>query len=134
MRAAAALTAVALLIGGVAEATPRAEARRIVNRHRIEAGCDPIAASRYALRKAQAHSREMAEADELFHSDDLASETGWSLIGEVVGTDDHWRAIIRALFRSLPHRRLLLDCRYDVGAFGIVFAADVWITGRLYAT
>lgn len=125
--------AVALLALLALGSTPRAETRRLVNQERIEHGCEPIAASRYALRKARAHSKEMAEADRLFHSD-LSSETGWVLIGEVVGTDDHWPSIVRALFSSDEHRRLLLDCRYDVGAFGFVFTGKaVWLTGRLYA-
>ena len=136
MHAAASALAVALLVlalGGSAEATPRAETRRLVNRERADVGCDPIAASRYALRKARAHSREMAAAGELFHSD-LAGETGWTRIGEVIGVDDRWASIVRALFASPEHRRVLLDCRYAVGAFGFVFAGGtVWLTGRLYA-
>jgi uncharacterized protein YkwD len=125
-----------LLLAAPAAAAPRAKARRELNQIRAEHGCGKIAGSRYALRKARAHSRQMADRGEIFHSQHLQQElsrSGFSLAGEVVGQGPSWRGILRALLRSRDHRRLLLDCSFDLGAFGFVFRKRVWLTGRFYA-
>lgn len=57
----------------------------------------------------------------------------WSGVGEVVGVASSWQDLVRALFDSPPHRRILRDCRYDFMAVGFTRTdGTVWLTGRLY--
>jgi uncharacterized protein YkwD len=120
-------------VEGSVVVSPREQARGLINERRFSAGCDPLRATGDPLiESARAHSRLMADADRLFHSELNLGD--WSLVGEVLGTAERWEPIIDALFHSPEHRRILLDCRYDRIALGFVWRDSVWLTGRLYAT
>ncbi len=106
--------------------------RKFINVRRVNHGCKPVRKSSTALTdSARRHSKRMARAGHLFHTDLHAGQ--WSLVGEVLGVGPSWRSIGRALFRSRQHRRILLNCRYDYMALGIIYRDFVWVTGRLYA-
>jgi len=74
----------------------------------------------------------MAATGTLEHS--VLELDGWAGVGEVIGTAPHWRTILELLFASSEHRRILLDCDYDITALGFVFNNGVWLTGRLFDT
>lgn len=123
----------ACVLAGVVMAGPRTDTLDLVNERRIANGCRRLDLANDALQHdAHAWSVQMAEAGFISHS---VLEIGpWSLVGEVVGVGTSIPEITRALFNSPEHRRILLDCRYDVMAVGLYFDNDlVWMTGRLYA-
>lgn len=124
---------VALELGAsAAVAGPRHEALRVINHRRLNHGCERLVSTGLRpIRSARQHSRAMADAGELFHSElDLGP---WAKIGEAIGVGPTWRGIVRALFESRSHRELLLDCDYDKAALGFVTRDAVWLTARLYA-
>lgn len=88
--------------------------------------------SRYALR----HSRAMAEAGYLFHTDDLAARlTGrdWSIGGENVGVGGSLESLEDAFMASKAHRQNILRRPYANAAFGIVRAdGRIWVTVIFY--
>jgi uncharacterized protein YkwD len=126
------LTATLLTIATPVVASPRRQALQIINEAREAKGCDDLRQANHKLLvSARRWSRRMADAGYIFHSD---LELGhWSGVGEVVGTGSRWRQIIDLLLGSSEHRRILLDCEYDITALGFVFRDDVWLTGRFYA-
>lgn len=88
--------------------------------------------SRYALR----HSRAMAEAGYLFHTDDLAARlTGrdWSIGGENVGMGSSLSDLLAAFMDSKPHRRNILRRGFDHAAVGVVKSdGSFWVTVIFY--
>jgi uncharacterized protein YkwD len=104
----------------------------LINEARVVSGCQPLRETRPALvREALQHSRAMAKSGDIYHSELKLGQ--WSLVGEVVGVGGTVRQVVRALFNSPEHRRILLDCRYDKAAIGIYRDNGVWLTGRFYA-
>lgn len=111
---------------------PRVTPRSLINARRVQHGCRPLKkASPKLIDDARRWSQRMARAGHLFHSELHAGP--WKKVGEVLGVGPTWRSIVRALFRSRPHRRILLDCAYDKIAIGVIYRDFVWLTGRLYA-
>ena len=114
--------------------SPRLEMLDELNDRRERATCghDMVETRDELVAGARQHSREMRDAGQIFHS---VLEVGeWSLVGEVVGVGNSPDHLVRMLWASPPHREILLDCRYDRMAIGLVFDAGlVWMTGRLYA-
>lgn len=104
-----------------------------INEARVNHGCGFLKEANDSLvRSARRHSRLMASYGRIFHS--VLRIGRWALVGEVVGVGSTVHGIVRAMFNSPEHRRILLDCRYDVMAVGLFFDNDlVWMTGRLYA-
>jgi uncharacterized protein YkwD len=126
------LVAVLLMIATPVMASPRREALRIINEAREAKGCDDLTpANHELLASARQWSRHMARIGGLAHS--IPRLEHWAMVGEVVGMGPTWRQIIDLLFGSSEHRRILLDCDYDVAALGFIFRDGVWLTGRFYA-
>ncbi|MFB3738391.1 MAG: CAP domain-containing protein [Candidatus Velamenicoccus archaeovorus] len=88
--------------------------------------------SRYAKR----HSREMAEAGYLFHSEDLAARLNgldWTIGGENVGVGTTLDGLEQAFMDSTPHRKNILKPTYDHTAIGIVRSdGKFWVTVIFY--
>jgi uncharacterized protein YkwD len=123
---------VVLLLAVPAQASPRRQALRVINEARAIRGCDNLRPANHKLvASARRWSRRMADAGYIFHSKLRLGH--WSKVGEVVGVGSTWRQIVDLLFDSRTHRRILLDCEYDIAALGFVFRDDVWMTGRFYA-
>lgn len=72
-------------------------------------------------------------ADDGYISHSVLEAGRWRKVGEVVGVGSKWRLILDALFASPEHRRIMLDCEYDVVALGFYFNDLAWLTGRFYA-
>jgi uncharacterized protein YkwD len=122
---------VLVLVAIPAQASPRREALRIINEARETRGCDDLRpASHKLLASARRWSRRMADAGYIFHSTLRLGH--WQKVGEVVGVAGTWRFLLDLLFDSPEHRRILLDCEYDITALGFVFRDGVWLTGRFY--
>lgn len=102
-----------------------------INERRETAGCGPLRQSSDRYRRDALYwSRHMADLGEIVHSHLQLDH--FERVGEVVGVGETTRRIVRALFRSDPHRSILLDCRYDLIAVGVYRAERVWLTARLF--
>jgi uncharacterized protein YkwD len=88
--------------------------------------------SRYATR----HSRQMANAGTLFHTEDLADKLSgldWSMGGENVGVGPSLTDLQEAFMGSKTHRRNILRNGYDHAAIGIVKSdGNLWVTVIFY--
>lgn len=133
MKRALVLFVALLFIAGTAQASPRVVARQLINEQRSLHGCDNRlqGTGPAKVKSARRHSREMADAGEIFHS--VLHIGHWSEVGEVVGVAPRWATVIDLFFESRPHRHILLDCDFDKIAVGIVFDHGAWVTGRVYA-
>jgi uncharacterized protein YkwD len=116
-----------VFLAAPAAAAPPHRFRQEVNETRDCA--QRLRAAPLQLRSARQHSREMAAADELFHTDLTGAKV---LTGEAIGSGPTWRSIFWALLESPDHHDLLMDCRYDRMAVGFYFGRSVWLTARLY--
>lgn len=138
------LLLVGLLVSGVETDHARAAAshRRaerllaLTNEARVEHGRRALALDAGLSRYAKRHSRAMAEAGELFHSEDLAAVLDgreWSVGGENVGVGTSLAGLQRAFLASKPHRRNILRRTYDHAAIGIVRSdGNIWVTVIFY--
>lgn len=139
-----ALLVVALLFSGIAIDHARAGASRtredqmlsLTNRVRADAGRRVLDLDARLSRYAKRHSREMAEAGYLFHTENLAARLGgvdWSMGGENVGVGSSLRDVQGAFMGSTPHRRNILQKRFDHAAIGIVKSGGtLWVTVIFY--
>ena len=88
--------------------------------------------SRYAKR----HSQDMADAGELFHTDDLAAKLkgkNWSTGGENVGMGPSLPDLEDMFMASTPHRRNILNREFDHFAVGVVESDGIfWVTVIFY--
>ena len=88
--------------------------------------------SRYARR----HSQDMADAGEIFHTDDLAAKLkgkNWSAGGENVGMASDLSDLEAAFMASTPHRRNILNRDFDNVAVGVVESdGSFWVTVIFY--
>ena len=86
----------------------------LVNPDRIEHGCAELVPGHRMRVEAQHHSREMAREGYLFHSELDPGE------GEVVGmTTTRVQRVVRAWYRSAPHRRVLRACWLGIAGAGL---------------
>jgi uncharacterized protein YkwD len=78
----------------------------------------------------------MAEAGYLFHTPDLAGKLrglDWSLGGENVGVASSLTDLQEAFMASPPHRRNILQRRFDHAAIGVVMSGGrLWVTVIFY--
>jgi uncharacterized protein YkwD len=142
--AAGLLLVVALLFSGVATDHARAGTSRtredrmlaITNRARANRGVQVLDLDARLSRYAKRHSREMAEAGYLFHTENLAarlSGVDWSMGGENVGVGSSLRDVQGAFMGSTPHRQNILQTRFDHAAVGIVKSdGTLWVTVIFY--
>lgn len=117
------------------------KAVRYVNQLRADRGLDKLHWDRSLTPGARAHSREMADADRIWHTDgrllqsefdQAAGPDNWSLGGENVGAsgDMGLRALLEAFRQSDHHRRNMLRPRYDNIGVGVARRPD----GELFMT
>lgn len=114
----------------------RSQMLRLTNEDRADRNRDSLdldaKISRYAIR----HSREMARAGYLFHSDDLADvldDVDWSLGGENVGVGSSLADLEAAFMASKPHRRNILEEDFENAAIGVVKSdGNFWVTVIFY--
>lgn len=121
---AAALAAALALPAGVAMAgTQETRLLEMVNAVRGREGKQPLAESRRLSVRAERNSRAMARSKELSHSGTLRSG-----MAENVGVGPTLRSVVRAWWRSDPHRRNMLGA-YDLAGVGVDKAAGLfWVT------
>jgi len=142
--AAGLLLTLTLLVSGVATDHARATASTSrVERMLTITNEDRTARDRRALdlnarlsRYATRHSRAMADEGHLFHTPDLADKLqglNWSLGGENVGVASSLADLQEAFMASPPHRRNILQRRFDHAAIGIVLSdGKLWVTVIFY--
>lgn len=108
----------------------------ITNRARANRGVQVLDLDARLSRYAKRHSREMAEAGYLFHTENLAarlSGVDWSMGGENVGVGSSLRDVQGAFMGSTPHRQNILQTRFDHAAVGIVKSdGTLWVTVIFY--
>ena len=116
--------------------TDRAVMLQLTNEARDHKDRDALELDRALSRYAVRHSRAMARAGELFHSEDLAAVLQgrhWELGGENVGVGSSLSALQAAFMRSAPHRRNILSEGYDHTAIGVVQSdGNFWVTVIFY--
>jgi uncharacterized protein YkwD len=142
--AAALLLCLSLLLSGMAtdharagdSASRRAELLQLTNESRDHKDRGALKLDAKLSHYAVEHSRDMANAGQLFHTEDLAAELGqrdWSIGGENVGLASTLTDVHAAFMGSKPHRRNILRKGYDHTAIGIVKSdGNLWVTVIFY--
>ena len=97
-----------------------------LNAARTAQGIAPLITRGDLVSIARRQSQRMANAGEIFHNPNLASEApgDWQAIGENVGQGPECDDIHRAFMASAPHRKNILDATYNRLGIGVVVAAD----------
>ncbi len=97
-----------------------------VNASRTDAGEQTLLPHPSLITRAQTWADTMAAEGRLQHSDHLGVgiPTGWSAVGENVGTGSSLEAIHDAFMASSSHRANLLDSRFDTIGTGVAQDAD----------
>ena len=138
------LLVLALLTSGIATDHARAAASQdrkeqmlaLTNEARATHGKSALALNAKLSRYATKHSRQMASEGYLFHTEDLADKLAgldWSMGGENVGVGSSLTDLQEAFMGSKPHRRNILQKRYDHAAIGIVKSdGTLWVTVIFY--
>jgi uncharacterized protein YkwD len=120
---------------GAAQAR-RAEMLQLTNEDRADRDRDALELDAKLSRYATKHSREMAAAGSLFHSQDLAGVLDgveWSVGGENVGVGPSLPDLEAAFMASRPHRRNILREGFAGVAFGVVKSdGNFWVTVIFY--
>ena len=87
-------------------------------------------------RYAKKHSQDMADAGEIFHTDDLAAKlkgNDWSAGGENVGIGPNLQDLEAVFMASTPHRQNILNREFDHVAIGVVESdGNFWVTVIFY--
>ncbi len=133
----------ALFVSGVATDRARAAVSKpveqmltITNETRADRGRDTLDLNARLSRYAERHSRAMAEAGTLFHSQDLAgllNGLNWSIGGENVGVGTSLLELQDAFMASKPHRRNILRRGFAHTAIGVVKSdGRLWVTVIFY--
>jgi uncharacterized protein YkwD len=138
------LMSVSLLWSGIATDHARAgaaqqrrtEMLQLTNGDRADKDRDALRLDKKMSRYATKHSREMANAGYLFHSEDLAGVldgVDWSMGGENVGVGSSLNDLEAAFMASKPHRKNILQKGFDHVAFGVVKSdGNLWVTVIFY--
>ena len=138
------LLVLALLAPGVATDHARAatgsnrveQMLTITNEDRLHHDRRALRLNARLSRYAERHSRAMADAGYLFHTPDLADKLdglNWSLGGENVGVGSSLADLEEAFMASPPHRRNILQRRFDYAAIGNVPSdGRLWVTVIFY--
>jgi uncharacterized protein YkwD len=142
--AAVLLLSLSLLLSGSAtdqarageSAKRRAELLQLTNEARDQKDRDALALDVKLSRYAISHSRAMAEAGQLFHTEDLADKLGqrdWSIGGENVGYGSSLTDVQAAFMGSTPHRKNILRTGFNHTAIGVVESdGNFWVTVIFY--
>jgi uncharacterized protein YkwD len=87
-------------------------------------------------RYARRHSQAMADAGEIFHTENLAAKLknkDWSAAGENVGVGPSLSGLEAAFMDSMQHRRNILDRDFDDVAVGVAESdGNFWVTVIFY--
>jgi uncharacterized protein YkwD len=87
-------------------------------------------------RYARRHSQAMADAGEIFHTENLAAklkDKDWSAAGENVGVGSSLSGLEAAFMDSTPHRRNILNRDFDDVAVGVAESnGNFWVTVIFY--
>jgi uncharacterized protein YkwD len=109
---------------------------RLTNADRTDADRRDLDLDQKLSRYATKHSRDMAEAGYLFHTEDLAEVldgVDWSLGGENVGVGSSLEDLEAAFMASKPHRRNILEKKFENAAIGVVRSdGNLWVTVIFY--
>jgi uncharacterized protein YkwD len=127
---------VAVVLGGLApiahaEWTPRRDMLVWLNGARSAHGASALLPGWRLRDLADVHSRQMANAGRIFHTESLGSRLSfvtWRAAGENVGVGPSMRVLFDAFMRSAPHRANILG-RYRRVGIG-VYRSDgfLWVT------
>lgn len=116
----------------VALSTIKKRVIALTNQKRVSRGCGRVRNHAALGRAAQKHSKRMAAAENLSHQ--LPGEPGLRTRYRIEGYNPSWwgeniawnqrsaSAVVRSWWRSAPHRRNILNCRYK--HVGIGYALD----------
>jgi uncharacterized protein YkwD len=135
------LLAAVLVSSGIAiapahAATLRGQMVPLINEDRTDRDRAALKLDLDLSRYAKKHSRDMADAGELFHTTDLAAKLKgkhWSIGGENVGAAPSLAAIEDMFMASAPHRRNILNREFDHFAVGVVESDGYfWVTIIFY--
>jgi uncharacterized protein YkwD len=114
----------------------RSELLQLTNEVRDQEDRDALALDARLSRYAVRHSRAMAEAGQLFHTEDVADKLGqrvWSMWGENVGYGSSLTDVQAAFMGSTPHRKNILRAGFDHTAIGVVESdGNLWVTVIFY--
>ena len=114
----------------------RSRMLRLTNEDRADADRQDLDLDLKISRYAVKHSREMAEAGYLFHTEDLAGVldgVDWTLGGENVGVGSSLEDLQAAFMASKPHRRNILEEVFENAAIGVVRSdGNYWVTVIFY--
>jgi len=97
-------------------------ATRLMNRERVERDIGSLRLRPKLTRLARKHSRTMAAAGTIFHSDlgETVSGLSWSIAGENVGMGPTIKGLHRAFMKSPGHRANVLERRYKRVGVGVI--------------
>ena len=119
-----------------AAASRREQVLALTNEARADHGKRALALNAKLSRYATKHSREMADAGVLFHTEDLAAKLkglDWSVGGENVGVGSSLTDLQDAFMHSKVHRKNILRRGFDHAAVGVVKSAgSLWVTVIFY--
>jgi len=114
----------------------RSEMLQLTNGDRADKDRKALKLDRELSRYATKHSREMADAGYLFHSEDLVGVLDgveWSMGGENVGVGSSLVGLEDSFMASKPHRKNILQDGYDHVALGVVKSdGTLWVTVIFY--
>jgi len=114
----------------------RSEMLQLTNEDRADKDRKALKLDRELSRYATKHSREMADAGYLYHSEDLMGVLDgveWSMGGENVGVGSSLTGLEDSFMASKPHRRNILQKGYDHVALGVVKSdGSLWVTVIFY--
>lgn len=114
-------------------ARPAARAVELVNRHRADAGCAPLAVDRRLVEAAQLHSEDMAVRGYLSHTtpegvpfDERIRRAGYPTpAAENIARGPHSAERVVAMWMASPgHRANILNCEFTETGVGV--ATDGW--------
>lgn len=136
------LLAAVLVSSGIATAPAhagtglRGEMFQLTNNDRADHDRRALDLDAELTRYARRHSQAMADAGEIFHTENLAAklkDKDWSAAGENVGVGPSLSRLEAAFMDSTPHRRNILNRDFDNVAVGVVESdGDFWVTVIFY--
>lgn len=121
----------ALLVGLLAGSASAgsSEVATLANGERTNRGLAPYAVRSDLSQVAQRHAARMAARQAIWHNPNIRSEvTGWTAVGENVGTGNTVRAVHVAFMGSPTHRANILDRDYREIGVGVATGGD----GKVY--
>lgn len=105
----------------------------LINNERVAAGMAPLAVHGSLTSGAQSWAQQMAQTGNLVHDANIsASVSGWTKLGENVGTGASVGVIHGAFMNSPQHRTNILDPSFTHIGVGVVvdLNGQIWVTQR----